>query len=83
MEVDRKNNTGALLIQYSGELGDTRIQYGGPYVGSTLVMESGDGDMHTFQFSGTISVWQLGENTNADDNIVACPNQAVNVILHQ
>ncbi len=93
VEVDRKNCTdnvctGALVIQYnSNTLGFTRIQYMGnivpplpdvtefpdmPIVGST-----------TFNFDGTIFVWQVGETTNADDKMVACPDQVVDVILRQ
>lgn len=80
--MDRRNDTGILVIEYTGDLGLTRIQYDGRIVPpSPVVNELIEGDKHTFQFVGTIFVWQLGEPANTDDKIVACRDQAVNVIL--
>ena len=84
VEVDRRKKTGGLLIQYSGELGFTYIQFRGPYVDSPpMVIEHDpvDGPI-TFHFGGTITVWQVGEHM-PDDKIVACPLQLVDVILYQ
>ena len=86
MKVDRINFTGILVLEYTdpAALGDTPIAYDGRVVPPLpVVNEVTEDDTHTFQFFGTIYVWQLGESGSADDKIVACPNQAVNVILHQ
>ena len=84
--VDRRKKTGGLLIQYSGKLGFTQIQFRGPYiVDLPMVIEhvghEDDGSI-TFHFGGTITVWQVGEHM-PDDKIVACPFQVVDVILYQ
>ena len=88
VKVDGRDDppgTGILVLEYTGDLGDTRIQYDGRIVSPPPVVMEDDpveGSI-TFHFFGTIFVWQLNESGNADDKIVACERQAVNVILHQ
>ena len=85
VEVDRKKNTGFLVIQYDDSIfGWIRIKYG---MGAGFALDdfiedrtNEENGSITFHFEGTIIVW-LTELNNADQQIVACRNQTVDVTL--
>ena len=78
VEVDKKKHTGILVIQYTHkDLGQIRIKYG---MGAGFAPDVREEIEGTFTFDGTIIVW-LTELNNADQQIVACRNQTVDVTL--
>jgi len=89
VEVDRKKKTGYFVIQYNDVIFNfdqtIRIKYG---LGAGFALDKfkedepdGNGSI-TFHFKGTIIVW-LTELNNADQKIVACPDQTVDITLHR
>ncbi len=83
VEVDKKKETGVLIIGYTSDaLGQIVIKYGTGGGFAPVVEEVKNGDTRTYHFVGTIIVWQLGEDTPSNQIIVGCPEVAVDVTLY-